>query len=76
MADLATPAAAEMSTVGAGAQAPKEEKAAPPAKPERPDDEQYKTDLGKAEKELRSSEDRMVSCISFGYLQEGTAARM
>lgn len=35
-------------------------KVAPPARPERPDEEQYKKDLAKAEKELHEAEERMV----------------
>ena len=34
--------------------------AAPVTKPERPDEESYKAELAKAEKELRAAEDRMV----------------
>lgn len=39
-----------------------ETKAAAPAvtKPERPNEEEYKEKLGKAEKELKAAEDRMV----------------
>lgn len=46
-----------------------ETKAAAPAvtKPERPNEEEYKEKLGKAEKELKAAEDRMVgspfSCV-------------
>ncbi|EMC95741.1 hypothetical protein BAUCODRAFT_40947, partial [Baudoinia panamericana UAMH 10762] len=49
-----------MSTADTGAQ-PAKEKHAAPEKPERPDEEQYKTELAKAEKELRAAEDRMKS---------------
>lgn len=35
-----------------------------PVKPERPDEEQYKAALSKAEKELKAAEERMVSCNS------------
>ncbi|KAK3067275.1 multicopy suppressor of BFA (Brefeldin A), partial [Teratosphaeriaceae sp. CCFEE 6253] len=38
---------------------PAKEKAAPPAKPERPDEDTYKNDLAKAEKDLKVAEDRM-----------------
>ncbi|KAK0265331.1 multicopy suppressor of BFA (Brefeldin A) [Friedmanniomyces endolithicus] len=58
MADVGTPSAMAMSTSNAGAEASKD-KAAPPAKPERPDEETYKNDLSKAEKDLRAAEDRM-----------------
>lgn len=59
MADVATPSAIAMSTADTGPQ-PAKDKAAPPPKPERPDEEEYKGVLAKAEKELRASEDRMV----------------
>lgn len=55
MADVAPPSASATSTADAG-----KDKAAPPVKPERPDEEQYKSDVAKAEKELRAAEDRMV----------------
>ncbi|KAK3622389.1 multicopy suppressor of BFA (Brefeldin A) [Elasticomyces elasticus] len=58
MADVGTPSAVDMSTSNAGAE-PSKEKVAPPAKPERPDEEVYKTDLAKAEKELKAAEERM-----------------
>lgn len=35
--------------------------AAPTTKPERPDEEEYKTNLAKAEKELKAAEEKMVS---------------
>ncbi len=70
MADVGTPSAMAMSTSNAGAEASKD-KAAPPAKPERPDEETYKNDLSKAEKDLRAAEDRMVSAFVFGYLHGG-----
>ena len=63
MVDVATSPAPAPSTKDAGS-APTDaakDKAAPPSKPERPDDDQYKTDLAKAEKELKASEDKMVS---------------
>ncbi|KAK5009187.1 hypothetical protein LTR28_002229, partial [Elasticomyces elasticus] len=55
MADLATPSAAAISTMDA------KPAKAPFTKPERPDEEQYKTELAKAEKELNASNERMVS---------------
>ncbi len=70
MADVGTPSAMAMSTSNAGAEASKD-KAAPPSKPERPDEETYKNDLSKAEKDLRAAEDRMVSAFLFGYLHGG-----
>ncbi|KAK3691236.1 multicopy suppressor of BFA (Brefeldin A) [Vermiconidia calcicola] len=60
MADVATPSAdamphARQPTASNAAK----EKAAPSSKPERPDEEQYKGELSKAEKELKSAEERM-----------------
>lgn len=49
MADAVTPAATNV------------DKSAP-VKPERPDEELYKTNLAKAEKELKAAEERMVRC--------------
>jgi len=72
MADLATPSAADIGTIGAGAQTPtnaaSKDKAAPASKPERPDEEAYKAELAKAEKELRASEDRMVRFVRTGNM--------
>lgn len=65
MADVGTPSAVAMGTSNAGAE-PTKDKAAPPTKPERPDDESYKMELAKAEKELRASEERMVCFLSRG----------
>ena len=69
MADLSTPSAAAMAT----AQQPtpsnaSKDKSAPTARPERPNEEQYKSELAKAEKELKSSEERMVSLPEGGEL--------
>ncbi|KAF2772668.1 hypothetical protein EJ03DRAFT_387690 [Teratosphaeria nubilosa] len=63
MADLAIPSAAKLSTIDAGAQ-PKDNKAAAPAKPERPDEEKYKAELAKAEKEWRAAEEKFKSIRS------------
>lgn len=63
MADLSTPSAANMATADGDPTASKA-KPAPVARPERPDEEQYKTELAKAEKELKSSEERMVGALS------------
>lgn len=60
MADLATPSAATMSTIDAGTATPPNKEKNTVAKPERPDEEQYKTDLAKADKELNASNERMV----------------
>jgi len=58
MAEVGTPSAVSTSTGNAG-----KEKAAPPPKPERPDEETYKNELAKAEKELKAAEERMVSAL-------------
>ena len=63
---MATPSAAAISTSGASNTAVadnKKDKAAPVAKPERPDEETYKTELSTAEKALKAAEDRMVSLL-------------
>lgn len=60
MAELATPSAAQIGTSGAAKTAGK---STPVVKPERPDEEAYKAELAKAEKELKASEERMV-CLS------------
>lgn len=60
MADVATPSAISMANADPPMTSGKD-KAAPVVKPERPDEEQYKTDLAKAEKELNASNERMVS---------------
>ena len=64
MAEVATPSAEKMATArqptpsNAG-----KDKPAPTTRPERPDEEQYKTELAKAEKELKSAEERMVRIL-------------
>jgi hypothetical protein len=61
MAEFATPSTAAVSSVGAAKTAPaSKEKSAAVAKPERPDEEVYKAELAKAEKELKSAEERLV----------------
>lgn len=60
-AELSTPSAADLAT----ARQPTPSKASkdkhvPTARPERPDEEQYKAELVKAEKELKAAEDRMA----------------
>ena len=69
MAELATPAAATMSTIDAGASKPASKPAskskAPVAKPERPDEEQYKKSLAAAEKELQTAKDHLVRASLF-----------
>jgi hypothetical protein len=61
MADLATPSAAQISTSGAAKTAPKQTSAV--VKPEKPDEEAYKAELAKAEKDLKAAEERMVSLL-------------
>ena len=62
MADLATPSAATIATAGSPSTLNAgKDKNVPTSKPERPDEDSYKTELAKAEKELKSAEDRMVS---------------
>ncbi|KAL8855606.1 MAG: hypothetical protein Q9178_007754 [Gyalolechia marmorata] len=56
MADLATPSAATMSTIDAGSE-PTAEKAHK-TKPERPDEEQYKESLAKAEKDYAAAQEK------------------
>jgi hypothetical protein len=58
MADLATPSAAQISTSGAAKTAPKQNSSV--VKPEKPDEEAYKAELAKAEKDLKAAEERMV----------------
>ncbi|KAI7338535.1 hypothetical protein KC315_g1720 [Hortaea werneckii] len=57
MAEAATPSAIAMSTSNAGAQ--DKGKAAPVQKPERPDEEAFKAELAKAEKDLKASQERL-----------------
>lgn len=59
MADLATPSAATMGTIDAGASTPVNKQAVK-AKPEKPDEEQYQKDLKKAEEEHKAAQDRYV----------------
>ncbi|KAL9602219.1 MAG: hypothetical protein Q9219_001943 [cf. Caloplaca sp. 3 TL-2023] len=56
MADIATPSAATMSTLDAGSE-PAPDKAHK-AKPEKPDEQQYKESLEKAEKEYAAAQER------------------
>ncbi|OQN97008.1 hypothetical protein B0A48_16982 [Cryoendolithus antarcticus] len=64
MADLATPSAATISTSGASKTAVDSKDKAPVVKPERPDEEAYKTELTKAEKDLKTAEERMKAIKS------------
>lgn len=64
MADLATPSAADMATARVSTPTKdSKDKSVPAVKPERPDEEVYKTELAKAEKELKSAEERLVCSI-------------
>ena len=56
MAEVAKPSTDKMATPSNATK----DKSAQTARPERPDEEQYKSDLAKAEKELKTSEERMV----------------
>ncbi len=58
MADMATPSAATMSTLDAG---PEPSQKSSKAKPEKPDDQKYKEDLGNAQKEHAAAQERVVS---------------
>ena len=52
---------ADVATSGpTGTTTDQKSKAAPTVKPERPDEENYKAELAKAEKDLRAAEDRMA----------------
>lgn len=55
MAETETPSSGKMDTADMV-----KGKAAPLTRPERPDEEQYKKELAKAEKELHEAEERMV----------------
>lgn len=57
MADVATPSATTMSTIDAGAEpAGRSQK----TKPEKPDEQKYKEDLAKAEKEHAAAQEKVV----------------
>ncbi|KAL8671699.1 MAG: hypothetical protein Q9168_003799 [Polycauliona sp. 1 TL-2023] len=56
MADIATPSAALMSTMGAGSE-PAPDKTSK-TRPERPDEQQYKENLSKAEKDYAASQEK------------------
>lgn len=78
MAELATPSAAQIGTSGAAKTAPTtkdKSNAAPVTKPERPDEEAYKSELAKAEKELKASEERMVRLRPVGYMHGSRGMR-
>jgi hypothetical protein len=64
MADLQTPSGAAIGTIDARASTPVSNKGKPSTqpttKPEKPDEERYKSDLSKAEKEHSNALDRLV----------------
>lgn len=59
MAELATPSAAQVATADATAPQEKQQN----VRPEKPDEDQYKEDLAKAEKEHSAAQDKLVRCI-------------
>lgn len=65
-AELSTPSAANIATARQPTPSnASKDKSVPAGRPDRPDEEQYKAELAKAEKELKAAEDRMV-CIQPG----------
>lgn len=62
MADeFSTPSAAAMATASPSLAArASKDKQTPAVRPERPDEEQYKAELAKADKELKAAEERLV----------------
>lgn len=60
MADVGTPSAIDMSTSNTTPAVEKHHK----AKPEKPDEEKYKTDLAKAEKEHAAAQERLVCLLN------------
>lgn len=63
MSDLATPSAATIGTINAGADSTKA-KGAQFVKPDRPDEDQFKKDLEKAEKDHTQAQEKLVSKIN------------
>lgn len=73
MADMATPSAAAMTTTdvktngdqsnGVKANGDKADKPDKIVRPDKPDEEAYKTELAAAEKELAACNERMVRCL-------------
>ena len=57
MADVATPSAATMSIMDAGAEPSSK---AQKTRPEKPDEQQYKENLAKAEKEHAAAQEKVV----------------
>lgn len=60
MADIATPSAATMSTIDAGAEPSQK---AQKTKPEKPDEQKYKESLGKAQKEHAAAQEKVVRLL-------------
>ena len=58
MADLATPSAAIMSTMDAGSESKMDK--IQKTRPEKPDEQQYKDSLAKADKEYAVAQDKLV----------------
>ncbi len=73
MADLATPSAATMSTVNAGADRVDDKPSK--VKPEKPDEEKYKVDLAKAEKEHAAVQERLVRLLLVQAMQRPVILR-
>ena len=61
MADLATPSAADMSTIGAGADNIEKTRK---SKPEKPDEVKYKSDLEIADQEHAAAQEKLVRLLS------------
>jgi recombinational DNA repair ATPase RecF len=61
MAELATPSAAQVATADATAPQEKQQN----ARPEKPDEDKYKEDLAKAEKEHSAAQDKLVGSHNF-----------
>jgi hypothetical protein len=68
MADVATPSAATMATTDTTASTASTASASKTkqqfVKPEKPDEEQYKTELARAEKEHAASQERLVRALT------------
>lgn len=59
MAELATPSAAQVATADATATQDKQQN----VRPEKPDEDKYKEDLSKAEKEHQAAQDKLVRFV-------------
>lgn len=60
MAELATPSAATISTIDAGSEPSQKTQK---TKPEKPDEQKYRENLGKAQKEHAAAQEKVV-CLS------------